>query len=79
MPKILDAWSWSRSPEFEFRLTVLLSPIVDDIKFLAVNELSFMGREEELGLLHSGFFLQLMEFSFKKDEKLFNFSQYPRQ
>jgi len=43
--KILDAWS--RSPKFEFRLTALLSPIVDDMKFLAVNELSFMGTEED--------------------------------
>jgi len=36
--QILDAWSWSRSPKFEFRLTALLSPIVDDIKYLAGNE-----------------------------------------
>jgi len=57
VPKILDEWSWSRSPKFEFRLTALRSPIVDDIKFLAVNELSFMGTEEDLSLLHSGFFL----------------------
>jgi len=53
----------------------LLSPIVDDIKFLAVNELSFMGTEEDLSLLHSGFFLQLIEFSFKKDEKLLKISR----
>jgi len=66
--KILDAWS--RSPKFEFRLTALLSPIVDGIKFLAVNESSFIGTEEDLSLLQSGCFLQLMEFSFKKDEKL---------
>jgi len=52
-----------------------LSPIVDDIKFLAVNELSFMGTEEDLSLLHSGFFLQLIEFSFKKDEKLLKISR----
>ena len=73
MPKILDAWSWSRSPKFEFRLTALLSPIFDDIKFLAVNELSFMGAKEDLTLLHSGF-LQLMEFSFKKNGKLLKIS-----
>jgi len=54
--KILDTWSWNRSPKFEFRLTALLSPIVDDIAFLAVNELSFMGTED-LSLLHSGLFL----------------------
>ena len=72
-PKILEVGvgapildDWSRSPKFEFRPTALLSPIVDDIKFLAVNELSFMGAEEDLSLLHSGFFLQLIEFSFKK-------------
>jgi len=52
-----------------------LSPIVDDIKFLAVNELSFMGTEEDLSLLHSGFFLQLIEFSVKKDEKLLKISR----
>jgi len=58
VPNILDEWSWSRSPKFEFRLTALLSPIVEDIKFLAVNELSFMGTAEgDLSLLHSGFFL----------------------
>jgi len=33
-----------------------------------------MGTEEDLSLLHSGFFLQLMEFSFKKDEKLLKIS-----
>ena len=40
-----------------------LSAIVDAIKFLAVNELLFRGKEENLGSLHSGLFLQLMEFS----------------
>jgi len=69
---ILDAWSWS--PKTEFRPTALLSPIVDDIKFLTVNELSFMGTED-LSLLHSGFFLQLIEFSVKKDEKLLKISR----
>ena len=73
MPNILDAWS--RSSKFEFRLTALVSPIVDDMKFLAVNELSFMGTEADLSLLHSGFFLQLMEFSFTKDEKLLKISR----
>jgi len=34
-----------------------------------------MGTEEELNLLHSGFVLQFMEFSFKKDEKLFKNSR----
>jgi len=59
--------------EFEFRLTTLLSPIVDDSKFLAVNELSLMGTED-LSSLHSGFFLQLMEFSFE-DKKLLKISR----
>jgi len=45
------------------------------IKFLAVNELSFTDTEEDLSLLHSGFFFQLMEFSFKKDEKLLKISR----
>jgi len=72
-PKKFEWWSRSRSPKFEFRLTALLSPIVDDIKFLAVNELSFMGTEG-LSLMHSGFLLQLMEFSFK-DEKLLKISR----
>jgi len=72
--KILNAWRWSRSAKFEFQLTALLSSVVDDEKFLAINELSFMGTEEDLSLLHSGFFLQLMEFSFKKDEKLLKIS-----
>jgi len=75
VPNILDAWSWSRSPKCEFRLTALLSPIVDGIKFPAVNKSSFMGAEEDLSLLHSGFFSQLMEFSFKKDEKPFKNSR----
>jgi len=74
VPKILDTWSWNRIPKFEFRLTALLSIIVDDINFLAVNELSFMGTED-LSLLNSGFFLQLMEFSFKEDEKLLKISR----
>ena len=34
-----------------------------------------MGAEEDLSLLHSGFFSQLMEFSFKKDEKPFKNSR----
>jgi len=34
-----------------------------------------MGTEEDLSLLHSGFFLQLIEFSFKKDEKLLKISR----
>jgi len=38
----------------------MVSPIVYDIKFLPVNELSFMGTEEDVSLWHSGFFLQLM-------------------
>jgi len=72
--KILDAWSWSRSPKFEFLLTALLSPIVDDIKFNAINEVSFVGTEEDLSL-HPGFFLQLMKICFKKDVKLLKFSR----
>ena len=51
-----------------------LSAIVDAIKFLAVNELLFRGKEENLGSLHSGLFLQLMEFSFK-DKKLLQISR----
>jgi len=44
-------------------------------KLFAVNELSFMGAENELSLLHLGFFLQLMEFSFKKAEKVLKISR----
>ena len=69
---ILDAWSWS--PKIEFRPTALLSPIVDDIKFNAINEVSFVGTEEDLSL-HPGFFLQLMKICFKKDVKLLKFSR----
>jgi len=53
----------------------LLSPVVDDIKLLSVMELSFMGTEEDLSLLYSGFFLLLMKFYFKKDEKLLKSSR----
>jgi len=72
-PKTFRGWSWS--PKFEFRLTALLSPGVGDIKLLGVHEFSFMGTEEDISLLHSGFFLQLMEFSFKKDEKFVKISR----
>jgi len=34
-----------------------------------------MGAENELSLLHLGFFLQLMEFSFKKAEKVLKISR----
>jgi len=34
-----------------------------------------MGTEKERSLLHSGFFLQMMEISFKKDEKLLKISR----
>jgi len=50
-----------------------LSAIVDVIKFLAVNELSFRATEEDLGSLHSGLLLQLMELSSKKDENCCKF------
>ena len=47
-----------------------MSTIIDITKFLAINELSFRGSQEKCGTLYSGMFLQMMQYTLKRDIKL---------
>ena len=47
-----------------------MSTIIDITKFLAINKLSFRGSQEKCGTHYSGMFLQMMQYTLKKDIKL---------
>lgn len=52
-----------------------LTGLFEVIKFLTINELPFRGSDEEIGELHSGLFLKLVEYKMGIDEKLAEISK----